>query len=98
MEISDIRFIPISALNGDNVVNKSDNMPWYKGATLLYNLETVHISSDHNIDCRFPIQSVIRPHTMEYQDFRGYAGRVDGGVFKPGDKVMVLPSGLSLNY
>ena len=94
LEISDIQFIPISALNGDNVVNKSDNMDWYKGSTLIYHLETVHISSDYNhIDCRFPIQSVIRPHTLKSQDFRGFAGRIDGGVFKPGDKVKTLPSG-----
>lgn len=94
LEIKDIQFIPISALLGDNVVNRSKNMDWYHGSTLLYNLETVHISSDHNhIDCRFPIQSVIRPHTIEHQDFRGYAGRIDGGVFKVGDKIKVLPSG-----
>ena len=94
LDISDIQFIPISALAGDNVVNKSENMDWYKGSTLMYHLETVHISSDYNhIDCRFPIQSVIRPHTIENQDFRGFAGRIDGGVFKPGDRVKTLPSG-----
>ena len=94
LEISDIKFIPISALNGDNVVNKSENMDWYKGSTMMYHLETVHISSDYNhIDCRFPIQSVIRPHTLNNQDFRGFAGRIDGGVFKPGDKIKTLPSG-----
>lgn len=94
LEISDIQFIPISALNGDNVVNKSENMDWYKGSTMMYHLETVHISSDYNhIDCRFPIQSVIRPHTIDNQDFRGFAGRIDGGVFKAGDKVKTLPSG-----
>ncbi|WP_225035066.1 sulfate adenylyltransferase subunit 1 [Winogradskyella sp. SM1960] len=92
--IKDIQFIPISALNGDNVVNRSENMAWYQGSTLMYHLETVHISSDHNlVDCRFPIQSVIRPHTLENQDYRGFAGRIDGGVFKPGDKVKSLPSG-----
>ncbi|MFD1016358.1 sulfate adenylyltransferase subunit 1 [Winogradskyella rapida] len=92
--IKDIQFIPISALNGDNVVNRSENMDWYDGSTLMYHLETVHISSDHNlVDCRFPIQSVIRPHTLENQDYRGFAGRIDGGVFKPGDKVKSLPSG-----
>ncbi len=92
--IKDIQFIPISALNGDNVVNRSENMDWYNGSTLMYHLETVHISSDHNlVDCRFPIQSVIRPHTLENQDYRGFAGRIDGGVFKPGDKVKSLPSG-----
>lgn len=94
LDISDIQFIPISALNGDNVVNKSENMNWYKGSTMMYHLETVNISSDYNhIDCRFPIQSVIRPHTLDNQDFRGFAGRIDGGVFKPGDKVKTLPSG-----
>ena len=94
LNISDIQFIPISALNGDNVVVKSENMDWYKGSTLMYHLETVHISSDYNhIDCRFPIQSVIRPHTLDNQDFRGFAGRIDGGVFKAGDKVKSLPSG-----
>ena len=96
LDIQDINFIPISALKGDNVVNKSENMDWYKGSTMMYHLETVHISSDHNhVDCRFPIQSVIRPHTLENQDFRGFAGRIDGGVFKPGDKIKTLPSGFS---
>lgn len=94
LEIKDVQFIPISALEGDNVVNRSENMDWYEGSTLMYHLETVHISSDYNhIDCRFPIQSVIRPHTHEHQDFRGFAGRIDGGVFKIGDKVKSLPSG-----
>ena len=94
LNIKDIQFIPISALNGDNVVEKSKNMDWYEGSTILYHLETVHISSDDNhIDCRFPIQTVIRPHTLKNQDFRGFAGRIDGGVFKPGDKIMTLPSG-----
>src|SRR5690606_2307717 len=84
----------ISALRGDNVVTRSENMGWYEGPTLLYLLENVHIASDLNhIDCRFPVQMVIRPHTLEDQDFRGYAGRINGGVFKPGDKVKVLPSG-----
>ena len=90
----DIQFIPISALNGDNVVKKSDNMKWYEGTTLMYHLENLHISSDYNhIDCRFPIQSVIRPHTLNNQDFRGFAGRIESGVFKPGDKIKTLPSG-----
>jgi sulfate adenylyltransferase subunit 1 len=94
--IKDIRFIPISALKGDNVVNKSENMPWYEGGTLLHTLEHVHISSDHNhVDCRFPVQTVIRPNSDQYHDYRGYAGRVASGVFKPGDEVMVLPSGFS---
>ncbi len=94
LNIKDVQFIPISALAGDNVVNRSENMPWYEGSTLMYQLEHVHIASDYNhVDCRFPIQSVIRPHTLEFQDYRGYAGRIDGGVFKAGDKIKVLPSG-----
>tara|TARA_R110002049_G_scaffold125367_1_gene280984 strand:- start:24034 stop:25290 length:1257 start_codon:yes stop_codon:yes gene_type:complete len=94
LAIADVQFIPISALNGDNVVNRSEKMDWYEGSTLMYHLETVHISSDYNhVDCRFPVQSVIRPHTHEHQDFRGFAGRIDGGIFKPGDKIKVLPSG-----
>ena len=95
LNVKDIRFIPMSALLGDNVVNPSEKMPWYKGGTLLNTLETIHIGSDHNhIDCRFPVQTVIRPHSKEHHDYRGYAGRVAGGVFKKGDDVMVLPSGL----
>ena len=96
LEIKDIQFIPISALEGDNIVNRSKNMQWYDGCTLMYHLENVHISSDKNhIDCRFPIQSVVRPHTLKHQDFRGFAGRIESGVFKPGDKIKVLPSGFS---
>ncbi|MDX1627795.1 MAG: sulfate adenylyltransferase subunit CysN [Fulvivirga sp.] len=96
LDVKDLRFIPISALKGDNVVNPSENMPWFQGGTLLYVLENIHIGSDHNhIDCRFPVQHVIRPHSDKYHDFRGYAGRIAGGVFKPGDKVLVLPSGFS---
>ena len=77
-------------------MNRSENMPWYEGPTLLYNLEMIHIGSDYNhIDCRFPVQTVIRPKTDEYHDYRGYAGRVAGGVFKKGDEVMVLPSGFT---
>ena len=96
LDIKDIQFIPISALAGDNVVNRSNNMDWYEGSTLMYHLENVHISSDKNhVDCRFPIQSVIRPHTLENQDFRGFAGRIDGGVFKAGDKIKTLPSGFT---
>lgn len=96
LAIKDIDFVPISALKGDNVVNRSENMPWYGGSTLLYTLENVHIASDHNfIDCRFPVQHVIRPYTDEYHDYRGYAGRVGGGVFRKGDKVIVHPSGFS---
>lgn len=94
LDVSDIRFIPMSALLGDNVVDKSENMPWFNGSTLLHTLENVHISSDHNmIDCRFPVQYVIRPQKTEYHDYRAYAGRVSGGIFKPGDEVMALPSG-----
>ena len=95
LNVKDVRFIPISALHGDNVVNRGDNMPWNEGGTLLHNLEAVHISSDHNLrDCRFPVQTVIRPHSEDHHDFRGYAGRVAGGVFKKGDTVVALPSGL----
>ena len=90
----DIRFIPISALNGDNVVNRSNKMEWYDGSTLLHTLENIHIASDHNhIDCRFPVQNVIRPQKEEFHDYRGYAGRIACGVFKVGDDVVVLPSG-----
>jgi sulfate adenylyltransferase subunit 1 len=96
LNVIDIRFVPLSALEGDNVVNKSKNMPWYQGSTLLYLLENIHIGSDHNhIDCRFSVQGVIRPQTKDYHDFRGYAGRVASGIFKPGDKVIVLPSGFN---
>lgn len=92
--ISDMRFIPISALHGDNVVNRSEKMSWYEGETLLHTLEHIHIASDHNhIDCRFPVQTVIRPHSDKYHDYRGYAGRIAGGIFKPGDDVLALPSG-----
>lgn len=96
LDVKDVRFIPISALNGDNVVNRSESTPWYEGSTLLYTLENIHIGSDHNhIDCRFPVQTVIRPKNDKYHDFRGYAGRIASGVFKPGDEVTVLPSGFS---
>lgn len=96
LDIKDIHFIPISALKGDNVVDRSQQTPWYEGPTLLYYLENVHIASDHNfIDCRFPVQYVIRPNTDEFHDYRGYAGRVAGGIFKKGDRVMLLPSGFT---
>jgi sulfate adenylyltransferase subunit 1 len=96
LDVKDIDFIPMSALLGDNVVDKSENMDWYGGATLLYSLENVHIGSDNNfIDCRFPVQTVIRPYNDAYHDYRGYAGRIAGGVWKKGDKVTVLPSGFS---
>lgn len=96
LEVSDIQFVPISALVGDNVVNRSESMPWYQGATLLHMLESVHIESDYNhIDSRFPVQYVVRPQSKEYHDFRGYAGRVGGGIFRPGDDIVVLPSGFN---
>ena len=94
--VTDITFIPISALKGDNVVDRSDNMEWYKGPPLLYHLENVYVGSDFNhVDARFPVQWVIRPHSDEHHDFRGFAGRVAGGVFKTGDEVTILPSGFS---
>lgn len=94
--IQDIRFIPISALKGDNVVNRSEKMDWYKGSPLLYNLETMHISSDINkVDARLPIQTVIRPQAGEFIDYRGYAGRLNSGVLRKGDEVSVLPSGFN---
>lgn len=96
LDIKDVHFLPISALAGDNVVNRSENMPWYQGPTLMYLLETIHIGSDLNhIDARFPVQYVIRPMKNDYHDFRGYAGRIAGGVFRVGDKVKALPSGFS---
>ncbi len=96
LEAKDIHFIPISALKGDNVVDRSENMDWYEGSTLLYLLENVHIGSDNNhIDCRFPVQYVIRPQSDDHHDYRGYAGRISSGVFKPGDEVCVLPSGFA---
>jgi sulfate adenylyltransferase subunit 1 len=96
LDVYDITFIPISALKGDNVVDRSKNMDWYQGSTLLYYLENVHIASDQNfIDCRFPVQFVVRPNTDEFHDYRGYAGRVAGGTFRKGDRVMLLPSGFN---
>jgi sulfate adenylyltransferase subunit 1 len=96
LDVKDVHFIPISALNGDNVVDRSKNMNWYEGSTLLYYLEHVHIGSDQNfIDTRFPVQYVIRPNTDAFHDYRGYAGRVAGGVLKKGDNVILLPSGLT---
>ena len=94
LAVKDIRYVPISALYGDNVVEQTTNMPWYEGGTLRYILENIHIGSDLNhIDPRFPVQYVIRPQSDKYHDYRGYAGRVAGGVFRKGDKVMILPSG-----
>jgi sulfate adenylyltransferase subunit 1 len=96
LDIQDIQFIPISAKYGDNVVSRSDKMNWYEGTTLLFHLENVHISSDLNhIDCRFPVQYIIRPRSDEFHDYRAYAGRVAGGVIRQGDKIMVLPSGMT---
>ena len=96
LEVHDLTFIPVSALHGDNIVERSENMPWYRGAPLLDHLEDVHIASDRNlIDARFPVQYVIRPLTDEHHDYRGYAGQISGGVFRPGDEVMILPSGMT---
>ena len=96
LEIKDVHFIPISALNGDNVVDRSENMNWYEGSTLMHLLENIHIGSDQNhVDCRFPVQYVVRPQSSEHPDYRGYAGRIEGGVFKPGDDVTILPSGFT---
>jgi sulfate adenylyltransferase subunit 1 len=96
LDVKDFRFVPISALNGDNVVTPSVNMQWFKGGTLLHVLENIEIGNDYNLtDCRFPVQYVVRPMNEEYHDFRGYAGRVDGGILRKGDKVLVLPTGLS---
>jgi bifunctional enzyme CysN/CysC len=95
LDVGDLSFIPISALHGDNVVHRSQNMPWYDGTSLLHHLENVHIASDRNLqDVRFPVQYVIRPQSTAHHDYRGYAGTVAGGVLKPGDEVIVLPSGL----
>ncbi len=96
LDITDLRFVPVSALVGDNIVDESLNTPWYKGPSVLHLLEDIHVGSDRNmIDCRFPVQYVIRPHTMEHQDYRGYAGQIQGGVFKKGDEVIVLPAGFT---
>tara|TARA_A200000113_G_C8829155_1_gene343132 strand:- start:13 stop:1266 length:1254 start_codon:yes stop_codon:yes gene_type:complete len=96
MLVKDIRFIPISALLGDNVVNKSENMPWYKGAPMLHTLETMHISSDINkVDARFPVQTVIRPQRQGFIDYRGYAGRLASGILRKGDDITVMPSGFT---
>ncbi|MCW2537664.1 MAG: sulfate adenylyltransferase [Modestobacter sp.] len=95
LEIGDLTVIPVSALAGDNVVTRSANMPWYEGTSLLHHLEGLHIASDRNlIDARFPVQYVVRPFSGSHLDYRGYAGQVAGGIFKPGDDVVVLPSGL----
>jgi sulfate adenylyltransferase subunit 1 len=96
MLVTDVRFIPMSALNGDNVVNRSENMPWYKGAPMLHTLETMHISSDLNkVDARFPVQTVLRPQSEKNLDYRGYAGRIASGIFRKGDEITVMPSGFN---
>ena len=96
LDITDLTFIPMSALRGDNVVSRSEHMDWFEGPSLLHQLEHVYIASDRNlIDARFPVQYVLRPHTDEFHDYRGYAGMIAGGVFKPGDEVVVLPSGFT---
>jgi bifunctional enzyme CysN/CysC len=96
LEITDVVVIPVSALNGDNVVERSPASPWYEGPSLLHHLENVHVASDRNlIDLRFPVQYVIRPQSAQYPDYRGYAGQVAGGALRPGDEVVVLPSGFS---
>jgi bifunctional enzyme CysN/CysC len=92
--LHDEQVIPMSALKGDNVVDRTDAMPWYAGTTLLDHLETVELAGDRNVDDRrFPVQWVVRPMADEYHDYRGYAGQVAGGVWRPGDEVVVLPSG-----
>ncbi len=94
LEAPDLTVIPISALRGDNIVSRSEQMPWYDGPSLLHHLENVHVASDRNlIDARFPVQYVLRPQSNQHRDYRGYAGTVAGGVFKAGDDVVVLPSG-----
>ncbi len=96
LDVSDLTFVPVSALHGDNVVERSPNTPWYQGPSLLHHLEEVHIASDRNlIDARFPVQYVLRPYNDEFHDYRGFAGTVAGGVLKPGDPVIVLPSGFT---
>ncbi len=96
LSIPDLEVIPISALKGDNVVNRSENMPWYNGSSLMHHLENIHVASDRDlVDTRLPVQYVIRPKSDEFHDYRGYAGQVAGGVLKPGDEVVVLPSGLT---
>jgi bifunctional enzyme CysN/CysC len=96
LDVHDLTFIPISALHGDNVVERSANTPWYEGSSLLHHLEEVHIASDRNlIDCRFPVQYVIRPRDDKHHDYRGYAGQIASGTYKVGDEVVVLPSGFT---
>jgi sulfate adenylyltransferase subunit 1 len=95
LDVKDVRFVPISAKFGDNVVDRSENMGWYNGPTLMYLLENIHISSDQNLTHqRFPVQYVVRPQSDKLHDYRGYTGRIAGGVFRPGDRVKVLPKGI----
>ena len=96
LNVPDLEVIPISALQGDNVVDRSQNMPWYSGPTLMHHLENVHVASDRDlVDVRFPVQYVVRPKSDDHHDYRGYAGQVAGGVLRPGDEVIVLPSGMT---
>jgi sulfate adenylyltransferase subunit 1 len=96
LDIHDINFIPTSALQGDNIVDRSEHMPWYSGSTLMYLLETLHINNDYNfIDARFPVQYVIRPHSNAHHDYRAFAGQIASGIFRKGDELVVLPSGLT---
>ena len=96
LDVPDLTVVPVSALKGDNIVTRSENMPWYEGPSLLHHLERVHIASDRNlVDVRFPVQYVIRPQSTTVTDYRGYAGQVASGVLKPGDEIMVLPSGFT---
>ncbi len=96
LDVTDVVFVPVSALHGDNVITHSPNTPWYGGPTLIWHLENVYTASDRNlIDPRFPVQYVIRPMSHEFHDYRGYAGEVAGGAFRPGDEVLVLPSGFT---
>ncbi len=96
LNIPDLEVIPISALAGDNVVNRSESMDWYSGPTLMHHLEHIHVASDRDlVDVRFPVQYVVRPKSDEHHDYRGYGGQVAGGILKPGDEVVVLPSGMT---
>jgi sulfate adenylyltransferase subunit 1 len=93
--LKDVKYIPISALNGDNIVDKSENFLWYEGDSLLHLLENVELASDTNLkDARFPVQYVIRPQATELHDYRGYAGKIISGIYRKGDKVIVQPSGI----
>jgi len=96
LNVPDLEVIPISALKGDNVVTRSEHMPWYAGPSLMHHLENVHVASDRDlVDTRFPVQYVIRPKSDDFHDYRGYAGQLAGGILKPGDEVVVLPSGMT---